>query len=201
MAADDDTKPLPVVPIVSESTGSMPTWRAADPELDDVRVDEEVFGDDRLTRMVAAAEGVIDRTRSEGPSRTPAGSGQGWAAGWLGVRTAHVVQATRVGVDVVVAMLTAALGADVAGNPGALRLEGSTTRENGDTEFVGRLRMSRHTWRRVRILAYSTPSENLTVLEMLPARSWVRQTRRYLRAGVPAMTALTDELEAAAPST
>jgi len=59
----------------------------------------------------------------------------------------------------------------------------------------GRLR--RRT-RRAILRAYPSPSANLTVLELVPARSTAIRTRSFIRAGVPAIATLCSRINRAA---
>lgn len=110
-------------------------------------------------------------------------------------RLAQVVQATSVPLEAVLLLLRTSV-------PRAEHLE-LTDREpdvrDGVAVFNARLKQRRPPMaRRVELRVYPTTSGNLTVLELLPTRAWWGQTRRYLEAGVPAITDLTDRLEAAA---
>jgi hypothetical protein len=155
-----------------------------------------VVGHDRLADVVTTFGATLDAIRaSQGRAprhNMPTGSGTNQK------RIAQVVQATPVEATRVIELIRSnaaqvpllALAAD---DPAVGR---------GDVVFPGRLRMPGGTRRRVELRIYPTASGNLTVLELLPRRSWMPQTRRYLRAGVPAITALSDAIEEAeAPPT
>ncbi|MFN3218001.1 MAG: hypothetical protein ACE367_16015 [Acidimicrobiales bacterium] len=151
-----------------------------------------VVGHDRLADVVATFGSTLESIRaSQGRAprhNLPTGSGTNQK------RIAQVVQATPIDATRVVELIRSnaaripllALDAD---DPAVGR---------GDVVFPGRLRMPGGTRRRVELRVYPTTSGNLTVLELLPRRSWMPQTRRYLRAGVPAITALSDAIEEAA---
>ena len=145
--------------------------------------------------MVATFGSTLDSIRaSQGRAprhNLPTGSGGNQK------RIAQVVQATPVDATLVVELIRsnaarATLLALDADDPAVGR---------GDVVFPGRLRMRGRTRRRVELRVYPTASGNLTVLELLPRRSWMPQTRRYLRAGVPAITELSDAIEEAAART
>lgn len=105
---------------------------------------------------------------------------------------AQVVQATSIPLERVLAYLASV--DEVAG----LRLSAPhPTVLEGMAVYSGVLRLQRPpTRRRIELRVYPTSSGNLTVLELLPQRNWMPQTKRYLQAGVPAITALTDRIEA-----
>lgn len=158
-------------------------------------VDHDAIGHDTVGELLINLKDYRDRRQvSAMASRAPMGSP---VASFFQKRTAQVMQATLVDLpEVLTALTDPAFWDDIKG----LSVDASSASAT-DREVVleGRLRMPRGFRRKVQLRVYPTPSENLTVLELLPLRRWMPQTRRYLRAGVPAITALKDRIEAAAP--
>jgi len=109
-------------------------------------------------------------------------------------RTAQVVQATRAPARHVIQVLRARVDGEPFND--TLWLTGSTDTGRNDVGiFEGSLAMRwPSTRRRIELRVYPTSSGNLTVLELLPKRIWMPQTRRYLAAGIPAISAMTREL-------
>ena len=197
-SADDDAVP-PRVEIVYEgdTDGERATFAGLSDAGGEPPADHagHVVGTDRLGALVGAVSDTVDDIRDQRPD----GADTSALSAVLPERVAQVIQATQVPVDVVVALLT-----DTAiGRTGALRLDPAPPRITGGVAtFHGRLRLQRPPGRRhVDLRVYPTTSANLTVLELLPRRRWMPQTERYLRAGVPAVSELTDRIEAAAPRT
>lgn len=110
---------------------------------------------------------------------------------WWPDRSAQVVQATNVTPQEAAAFL-----GSISEFKDQLRVVSVTERGPNEFEVRAQLRMRPTGWRAVKLRIYPTPSGNLSVIEMLPQRSWMPQTERYLAAGVPAITALTDQMEA-----
>lgn len=136
--------------------------------------------------------GTADEVTSPGPSphgRLPV-DGQSL---WWPDRNAQVVQATRVTPHEAAGFLRSASSQ----LDDRLRVDSVTERSQGQFEIQARLHVRRTGWRKVMLRIYPTPSGNLSVIEMLPRRAWMPQTERYLAAGVPAITSLTDLIEAA----
>ena len=152
----------------------------------------QVVGADRLAQVVTVVADTVEQVREQRRTeRMAAGSG---GTTLFPERQARVIQATQVRFADVLAVL-----AQGVATPG-LRLDSTVpTAQHGIAVFTGRLRMrSGPVARRVELRVYPTQSSNLTVLELQPQRTWMPQTRRYLRAGVPAITDLTDRIERAA---
>lgn len=203
---DDDQSPTdpadatpPHVEIVYEgdASGDRPSFAGLGEAGDDPpgASTGHVVGTDRLGALIGAVSDTVDDIRDQRPE---AGTDMGALSAVLPERVAQVIQATQVPVDVVVALLT-----DTAiGRTGALRLDPTPPRITGGVAtFTGRLRLQRPPGRRhVDLRVYPTTSANLTILELLPRRRWMPQTERYLRSGVPAVSELTDRIEAAAPT-
>lgn len=186
-----DEGDLPEIPIVLERADEfMGTGPDADAEFD------EQLGDDRFGRVASAVSDAVDRQRGpDGPSRPGGGGSASGLSQLLPDRTAQVVQATLVPHADVLALLD---DPAVARRPDAAIELWPAGVHDGDHHFDGSLRSGRFTRRAVTLRVYPTPSANLTVLELLPKRQWMPQTKRYLRAGVPAITALTDAIERSA---
>ena len=152
-------------------------------------------GGDRLGAALGTVADSVAQARdrkAEAAVLAMAGPGSRFAD-LLPDRTAQVVQATPLGTSDVITMLE-------AGGSVSPTLTGLTKRAGSASErvavFDGVLHLSRpSTRRRVELRIYPTASGNLTVLELLPRRVWMPQTKRYLAAGVPAITELTDDLE------
>ncbi len=148
-----------------------------------------VVGRDPLGSAIDAVASIADPAA---PGRVPPQQRPPQPFFWR--RAAQVVQATRVPFETVSSLL----GERVAEADG-LRLGARVGRGAGEVVFAGRLGGRRgRGGRRVRLRIYPTPSANLTILELLPERRWMPQTDRYLRRGVPAVSDLTDRIEAAA---
>lgn len=182
----DDATPRPEEPTAR--------YGAPTPRFDDETVARpgHIVGHDRLADVVTTFGSTLESLRaSQGRAprhNLPTGSGTNQK------RIAQVVQATPIDAGRVVELIRA----DAACVPLLVLDTGQPAVGRGDVVFPGRLRMPGGTRRRVDLRIYPTASGNLTVLELLPRRSWMPQTRRYLRAGVPAITALSDAIEAAA---
>lgn len=114
-------------------------------------------------------------------------------------RKAQVVQGTQLPLDQVLNLLTSP---DFFPRRSAFRLRPESLHDtDGEQVLTGTMRMALGPLRRqIQLRLYPTPSGNLTVLELLPKRRWMPQTRRFLRAGVPTITKLTDKLEQRAES-
>jgi hypothetical protein len=158
----------------------------------DLAAENETPGTDGLPWAVAEAEAAIARVRDAGTydeGRLPASGNSLW---WPD-RSAQVVQATQVGPQEVGEFLRARVGEP----HDQLRIESVVGRTPSQFEAKAQLHVRPSGWRGVTLTIYPTPSANLTVIEMLPRRAWMPQTTRYLAAGVPAITELTDQIEAA----
>lgn len=201
MAFEDDEAEEPVadVQIVFEGDAD-----ASHPELGSV-ADEidpaptHVVGNDRLANLVTAVGDSVAELREQRRSDAMAGVGGGVLSTVLPERIAQIIQGTLTPLDVVVALLNDGIAGAAHGRP--LRIEAGTapTVLEGVASYRGSLRLSRPPTRRpVDLRVYPTASGNLTVLELLPRRRWIPQTERYLSAGVPAITELTDAIENAA---
>ena len=191
------SEPLPVVPIVHEGdvhSSHALRERFAAPKPDDpvddtdTIVQHETFGDDIVTQAVASVEDWIDRARET--FAPPPVEGTRSTNPLLPKRFAQVIQATHTPMADVLAALDDRTGVwrDRLRIDGRLPSPKSTGRR--ETMYGARLRMPILGRRRVTLRVYPTPSTNLTVIEMLPKRRWMPQTRRYLHAGVPAVTTL-----------
>lgn len=158
-----------------------------------------VVGNDRLAALVFAVSDNVAELRAQQRAETSGGGATGSAmATVFPEKTAQVVQATQTPLDLVLALLA---GGVVDESSKRLTLDDAVTPTiaDGVASFAGRLRLRRPPGRRlVDLRVYPTASHNLTVLELLPKRPWMAQTDRYLAAGVPAITELTDAIEAAA---
>lgn len=215
LAMTDEGEPAPPVEIVIERQldhGSRAKVDAGATDLTDASdaapvagaANEETaapaptFHDVGVDRLGAALGTVADSVaqardrKAEAAVLAMAGPGNRFAD-LLPDRTAQVVQATPLPTGDVITMLE-------AGGSVSPTLTGLTKRAGSASErvavFDGLLQLSRpSTRRRVELRIYPTASGNLTVLELLPRRVWMPQTRRYLAAGVPAITELTDHLE------
>jgi hypothetical protein len=158
-----------------------------------------VVGNDRLATLVTTVGHSVTELREQRLNDAMAGLSGGVLSTVLPERVAQIIQATQTPLDLVLALL--ADGIADASHGLALRLERTTEPiiEAGVATYRGRLRMNRPPTRRpVELRIYPTASGNLTVVELLPRRRWMPQTKRYLTAGVPAVSELTDTLEAAA---
>lgn len=163
----------------------------------DVKAPEPEFhtvGRDPLGQVAGAMSDTVAHLRAQRlESRAAAiGTGRGSNHDHAIERMAQVVQATPVDIDVVLGLLTDGTVRSATN----LRLTGEPGVRNGVVLFDGYLRLRRPpTRRRIELRVYPTASGNLTVLELLPRRDWMPQTKRYLRSGVPAITDLTDRIE------
>ncbi len=157
-----------------------------------------VVGNDRLAALVFAVSDNVAELRSQQRAESHAGASGGAIASVFPEKTAQVVQATQTPLDLVLALLADGVASDASRR---LTLDQATDPviAEGVATFPGRLRLKQSPLRRsVDLRIYPTASHNLTVLELLPRRRWVPQTDRYMAVGVPAITELTDAIEAAA---
>lgn len=151
-----------------------------------------VVGRDRLGDVVASVNETVAEMREQQLEAQQSGATTRTTI--FPERTAQVVQATKVPLGDVLALLAQGLQ-----GPGLSLTPEVADIEHGIAVVRGRLRMRVVPLpRTVELRVYPTASANLTVLELLPLRRWMPQTRRYLAAGVPAITALTNRLETAA---
>ncbi|MEM7287090.1 MAG: hypothetical protein AAF480_12120 [Actinomycetota bacterium] len=153
-----------------------------------------VVGTDRLGHVVSVVSDTVEAIREQRREEQMAAGGT--STTMFPERQAQVIQATKVPFVDVIALLAQGLTA-----PG-LALDDTVPRaDEGIAIFPGRLRMKILPLPRVvELRVYPTASSNLTVLELQPRRKWMPQTRRYLSAGVPRITELTDRIERAAAS-
>lgn len=199
------TKPsretLPTVPVVREC--DIPSRRVLDERFslsddhddvtgDEVVVQHETFGDDPVTRAVASVEGWIERALESLSVATVESTGS--ANPLRPKRFAQVIQATRTPLDEVLSALEARQGTWHERLRIDRRLPPSKGTGRQEIMFAARLRMPIVGRRAVTLRVYPTPSRNLTVIEMLPTRRWMPQTRLYLHVGVPAITQLMRRL-------
>lgn len=146
---------------------------------------------DRLAQgMAEAGEAIAEVRRTTGYGHD--GLPSGGTSLWWPDRASRVVQATTVNPNEVVAFLTGRIGQV---NP-RLRITAVEERTRNQVSANAQLRVRGTGWWGVELTIYPTPSANLTVIEMMPRRAWMPQTRRYLAAGVPAITGLRADLEA-----
>ncbi len=75
------------------------------------------------------------------------------------------------------------------------RASGTPNAGRNEVAFEGHLWAVFPPVRRVVVRVYPSASNNLTIIEVLPTRLWTGSTRWFIRAGVHAVTALTDEIE------
>ncbi len=158
-----------------------------------------VVGNDHLASLVTAVGDSVAELREQRRADAMAGLSGGVLSTVLPERVAQIIQATQVPLDLVLALMADGIAGPDHGR--ALRLDSTIEPvvESGVATYRGRLTMTRPPTRRpVDLRIYPTASANLTVLELLPRRRWMPQTERYLSAGVPAVSELTDAIEAAA---
>lgn len=178
-------RPPSAAEVVIVSTGDADTYRlVGDPE----ELPETAA--DRLAHAIAEARDAITE-----PRRIAGYENEGLSTGrnslWWPDRTAQVVQVTSRGPAAVGELLTARIGQ----THGRLRILDVVMRSPRQFSAEARLRVRGTGWRSVTLTVYPTPSSNLTVIEMMPRRAWMPQTKRYLAAGVPAITAFREDLE------
>lgn len=176
-----DDAEIVAVPITGPDGEQLPEWSG------------HLVGHDRLADVVEGVSATLEQMRDHRREARARNTGAARETSLLPERVAQVVQGTQVDLGSVLALLASGLATP------ALELDESPPdTERGMAVYEGRLRMPGPLpRRRVVLRVYPTASANLTVLELLPRHPWVRQTRTYLRAGVPAITDLTDRIEAA----
>lgn len=191
--AHSEDPPQPQIKIVfeGEAESARPDFFTPDDHTPDPTT--HVVGNDRLATLVGAVSDTVDELRAQRLADAMAGSGRSLHS-LFPERVAQVIQATKVPLDLVLALLS-----DGIAGTTSLRLDdASPTVKDGIASFSGKLRIPGPIRSRpVDLRVYPTASANLTVLELLPRRRWIPQTERYLRAGVPAISGLTDVIEAA----
>ena len=83
----------------------------------------------------------------------------------------------------------------------ALALRGAPEREGPHHfKWSTRLYTGLFWWRATVLHVSSTPSSNLTILELVPKRHWKRGTRRFIKRGVRSVEALASRIESLASS-
>ena len=176
----------PSAEVVIVSRGDGDTYRlVGDPEV------VPASGSDRLAFVMAEARDAITE-----PRRIAGYDNDGLPAGrnslWWPDRTAQVVQVTNRRPAAVGELLIARIGE----THGRLRILDVVVRSPTQFSAEAQLRLRGTGWSGVTLTVFPTPSTNLTVIEMMPRRAWMPQTKRYLAAGIPAITDLRAELEA-----
>lgn len=195
MRAGDDTdgrtptdgQAMPAVDVVIVSQRDDDAYRlVGDPET------LPETGPDRVGRAMAEAGAAIAEAR-----RTTGYEHDGLPSGgtslWWPDGTAQVVQATSIKPKAVAVFLASRIGQANR----YFRITSVVARTSSQFNANAQLRIRGTGWRDVTLKIYPTPSANLTVIEMMPRRAWMPQTKRYLAAGVPAITELKEEVEAA----
>ena len=192
----DERTPRPEVEVLFEGDADqvvdVPILGDAWRDDDAVGDPSHVVGSDRLGHVVSIVSDTVETIREQRREEQ-------MAAGTTGTtmfpeRQAQVIQATKVPLGDVLALLAQGLT-----TPGLDLDDTIPTADDGIAVFPGRLRMKILPLPRVvELRVYPTASSNLTVLELQPRRKWWPQMRRYLSAGVPRITELTDRIERAA---
>ena len=194
----DERPPRPEVEVLFEGDADqivdVPILGDAWKQESDEPEPSHVVGNDRLGHVVSVVSDTVEAMREQRREEQMAAGGT--STTMFPERQAQVIQATQVPLADVLALLAQGLT-----TPG-LELDDTVPRtDDGIAVFPGRLRMKILPLpRSVELRVYPTASSNLTVLELQPERKWMPQTRRYLSAGVPRITELTDRIERAAAS-
>ncbi|MGI9621647.1 MAG: hypothetical protein ACR2PK_02325 [Acidimicrobiales bacterium] len=196
--ADDGPVDVPIArpadePRPGPDTGSTSTRNPLD-SGEEAPASGHVVGKDRLGNVVGAVNDTVEQLRQQRREAQLVGSGGPSRTTLFPERTAQVIQATQVDIAIVLQLISDGIVS------GALELDAAVgVPRDGVAVFTGRLRMpTSRLNRRIELRIYPTASTNLTVLELLPRRRWMPQTERYLKAGVPVITDLTDRIEAEA---
>ena len=194
----DDRAPRPEVEVLFEGDADqvvdVPILGDAWQPEDAVGDPSHVVGSDRLGQVVSIVSDTVETIREQRREEQMAAGGT--STTMFPERQAQVIQATQVPLADVLALLAQGLT-----TPGLDLDDTVPTANDGIAVFPGKLRMKILPLpREVELRVYPTASSNLTVLELQPRRKWMPQTRRYLSAGVPRITELTDRIERAAAS-
>ena len=194
----DDRAPRPEVEVLFEGDADqvvdVPILGDAWQPEDAVGDPSHVVGSDRLGHVVSIVSDTVETIREQRREEQMAAGGT--STTMFPERQAQVIQATQVPLADVLALLAQGLT-----TPGLDLDDTVPTANDGIAVFPGKLRMKVLPLpREVELRVYPTASSNLTVLELQPRRKWMPQTRRYLSAGVPRITELTDRIERAAAS-
>ena len=152
-------------------------------------------GRDPIGDAIGSVAESVEQHRAQRAQAAAQYRGSSALANLISQRVAQVVQATKVEFPEVLELIQTEVRTATQ-----LRILDHTPGSADKPDiFDGYLRLRRPpTRRRIELRVYPSASGNLTVLELLPRRGWMPQTKRYLQAGVPAITDLTDRIEAAA---
>ena len=188
--ADEDDVEAAHVEIVFERDLSDRFGGSADTDSNAHTVGRDPFGE-----AIASVAESVEQHRTQRAQASSQYRGSSALTNLISQRVAQVVQATKVPFPDVLQLIQT----EVRAAKQLRILEHTAGDPNKPDTFDGYLRLRRPpTRRRIELRVYPSASGNLTVLELLPRRAWMPQTKRYLESGVPAITDLTDRIEAAA---